>query len=64
MFLSASRCLTRGAVMSMEMSRAISDGVVHSHVSLQPLVQIASLSNVDRNPTPILSLSGVQVKAG
>ena len=50
--------------MGMEMSCAMGNGVVHSHVPLKPLVQIASLSNVDRTPTAILSLSGIDVQAG
>lgn len=50
--------------MGMEMSRAIRNGVVHPHVPLKPLVQIASLSNIDRNPTAILRLSGIDVQAG
>ena len=63
MFLSASRRLTRRGIMGMEMSRAIGDGVVHSHVPLEPLVQIARLSNIHRNPTPILRLAGIDVIA-
>jgi hypothetical protein len=43
--------------MGMEMSSAMGNGVVHPHVPLEPLVQIASLSNVDRNPSAILSLA-------
>jgi hypothetical protein len=50
--------------MGMEMSCAMGNGVVHPHVPLKPLVQIASLSNVDRNPIAILSLSGIDVQAG
>jgi len=49
--------------MGMEKSRAIGNGVVHPHVPLKPLVQIASLSNVDRNPTAVLSLSSIDVHA-
>ena len=64
MFLGAARSLTGGAIMGMEMSRAIRNGVVHSHVPLEPLVQIASLSNIDRNPSAILGLSSIDVQAG
>ena len=49
--------------MGMEKGSAIGNGVVHPHVPLKPLVQIASLSNIDRNPTAILSLSGIDVHA-
>ena len=64
MFLSASRRLTRRGIMGMEMSRAIGDGVVHSHVPLEPLVQIAGLRDIDRNATAILGLPGINVHAG
>jgi hypothetical protein len=50
--------------MGVEMSCAFANGVLHPHVALKALVQIARLSNVDRNPTPILGLSGVDVIAG
>ncbi len=49
--------------MGMEMSCAISNGVLHPHVPLEPLVQVAGLSDVDRNPIPVLGLSGVDVIA-
>jgi hypothetical protein len=64
MFLSASRSLTCGTIVGMEMSCAMGNGVLHPHMPLKPLVQIASLSNVDRNPTAILGLSGIDVQAG
>ena len=50
--------------MGVEMSCAIGNGVVHSHVPLEPLVQVASLRNVDRNPTSILGLLGIDVISG
>ena len=50
--------------MGMEMRCALGNGVVHIHVPLEPLVQIASLRNVDGNPTAILSLTGIDVHAG
>ncbi len=50
--------------MGMEMRCAFGNGVVHAHVSLEPLVQVASLSNVDRNPSTILSLTRIDVHAG
>jgi hypothetical protein len=50
--------------MGMEMSCAMGNGVVHPHVPLEPLVQIASLSNVDRNPSAILGLFGTPPKGG
>ena len=50
--------------MGMEMSGAVGDGFVHSHVSLKPLVQIAGLRNIDRNPTAIFGSSGIDINAG
>jgi len=50
--------------MGMQMGCAMGNGVVHPHVPLKPLVQIASLSNVDRNPSAILRLSRIDVQAG
>jgi len=49
--------------MGMEVSCAVLDGVTHAHMSLEPLVQIASLSDIDRNPSSILGLFGVDVIA-
>ena len=64
MFLTAARGLARGAIVSMELSGAVGDGVVHSHVPLEPLVQIAGLRDIDRNATAILGLPGINVHAG
>ena len=50
--------------MGMEISGAVGDGVVHSHVPLKPLVQVAGLRDIDRNPTPILGLSGIDINTG
>ena len=50
--------------MGVEMGCAIGNGVVHSHVPLKPLVQVARLRNVDRNPTPIFVLFGIDVITG
>ena len=63
MLLTAARGLTRGAIMGMEMTGAVGNRVVHSHMPFEPLVQITRLRNVDRTPTPILSLLGIDVKA-
>lgn len=43
------------------MCRTTGNGVVHSHVALEPLMQIACLSNVNRNPTAILGLPGIDI---
>jgi hypothetical protein len=64
MFLSASRSLTHGTIMSMEMSRAMSNRVTHPHMPLQPLMQVTSLRNVNRNPLTVLGLFGVDVIPG
>ena len=50
--------------MGMEVGCAMGNGVVHPHVSLKSLVQVASLSDVDRNPSAILSLPGIDIQAG
>lgn len=57
--LTASGTLTNRAIMSMEMRCAISNGVLQTHMPLKPLVQIASLRNIDRNPTPFRVLFGI-----
>ena len=62
-FLGASRRLASGTIMGMEMSCAMGHGVLHSHVPLEPLVQIAGLRDVDRNPPAVLVLSGIYVIA-
>ncbi len=64
MFLGASRGLTRGTVMGMQMRCAIGNGVVDAHMPLESLMQVASLSDVDRNPAPIFGLPGIDVIAG
>ena len=63
MFLSAARRLTRGTIMGMEISGAVGDGVVPSHVPLEPLVQIAGLRNINRNPTAVFGFSGIDINA-
>lgn len=64
MLLGASRRLPGGGIMGMEMGGAVSDGVFHSHVPLEPLMQIARLRDVDRTPAPILILPSIDIKAG
>ena len=50
--------------MDMNVRGAVLNGVVHPHVTFEPLVQVASLRYVDRNPIPILVLFRVNVIAG
>ena len=50
--------------MGMNICCAVANGVIHPHVPFQPLMQIARLSDVDRDPTPILGLFGIYVIAG
>lgn len=50
--------------MGMDMGRAVLNGVLHRHVPLQPLTQIPRLRDVDRNPSPILGLFGINEIAG
>ena len=49
--------------MDMDMRSAIRNGVSQRHVTLKSLVQISRLSNVDRNPTTVLGLFGINVIA-
>ena len=58
-FLSASGCLTRGAIMDMDMRSAVRHGIIQRHVALKSLVQISSLSNIDGNPITVLGLLGI-----
>ena len=62
--LIASDRLTSGVVMRMNVGRAVLHGVLHRHMPLQPLAQIPRLRDVDRNPTPILGLPGINEIAG
>ena len=48
----------------MEMRRAIQDGILHGHVSLQPLMQVPRLRNVDGRPIAIRQLAGINVNPG
>jgi hypothetical protein len=48
LFLRATRPLARSAIMGMEMRRPIHDGILRGHVSLQPLMEVPRLRNVNR----------------
>lgn len=63
-FLSASARLAGGSVVGMDMGGAVGCGVLLAHMPLKPLVQIASLSNVDRSPGPVFGLHGIDKIAG
>lgn len=62
--LTASGSLPGGAVMGMQVRGALLDGIIHSHIALQPLVQISRLRNVDRDPGPIFGLTSIDVVSG
>ncbi len=64
MFFSAAGPLAHPIIMGMEMGCALLQGVLQRHVPFQPLTQIAGLSDVDGNPTPVLGLSGINEIAG
>src|SRR5437899_494506 len=55
-FLVAPCRLTRGAIMGVNVSGAVSDGVIDVHMTLQPLVHASSLRDVYWNPASILAL--------
>jgi hypothetical protein len=46
------------------MRRSILNSVIQMHMPFQPLVQISSLCNVDRDPGSIFGLPGVDVISG
>src|SRR5262249_31286712 len=50
--------------MGMKMRRSTLNGVIQMHMALKPLVQIASLCNVDRDPGSIFGLPGIDVISG
>jgi hypothetical protein len=58
-FLRASGSLPRGTIVDMDMRSAVRNGVIHRHVTLKPLVQIASLGDVYGNPITALNLFGI-----
>ena len=47
--------------MGVEMRSAVGNGVLRLDVTFQPLVQIAGGSNIDRDPTTVLGLPGIDV---
>lgn len=61
LFLRAARPRARGAIMGMEMRRAIHDGILQSHVALQPLMQVTRLRNVNGRPIAIRQRPGINV---
>jgi len=50
--------------MGMQVGGAIGDGVIHAHMTFEPLVQVPGLRDVNRNPTPIFRLLRVDKIAG
>ena len=60
----ASGTLTNGVIMGMDVGRAILNGIRCRHMPFQPLAQIPGLRDVDWNPTPVCSLSGINEIAG
>lgn len=45
----------------MEVRRAVLNGIVTPDLAFEPLVQVASLRDVDWNPLAILGLPGINV---
>ena len=58
-FLRSSGRLTHGAIMDMDMRSAMRNGLIHRHVPLKRLLQIASLDDVNGNPITALNLFGI-----
>ena len=63
-FFIATRGLTFRRIVRVQMCCAIVDGILHAHMALQSLVQTSCLSDVDRDPTSILALAGVDKVSG
>jgi hypothetical protein len=63
-FLTASRGLSSGTIMGMDVGGAMGNGVINAHMALQPLMHATGLCNIDRNPAPILALHRVNKVAG
>ena len=63
MLLTTARGLTGRIIMDVNVSSAQLDGVLRLHVAFEPLMQSSRLSDVDRNPGPILSLFRIDVIA-
>ena len=63
-FFRVAGSLTNVVEVDMDMRRAVLDRVILAHMPFKPLVHIASLRHVDRNPSPVLGLSGINEIAG
>jgi hypothetical protein len=50
--------------MGVKVRGATSDGVLEFHVALESLMQVARLSDVDRSPTPVGALTGIDEITG
>jgi hypothetical protein len=50
--------------MGMDVNGAAGHGIPNAHVAFQPLMHVSTLSNVDRNPVPILALRCINEVAG
>ena len=61
--LRATRGLTGGRKMNMDMSRALRPGVRQADVPLQSLLQSAGLGDIDWHPGSVLGLSGINIVA-
>jgi hypothetical protein len=64
LFLGATSALTGVTIMGMEMRRAMLDGIVQGYVTLQPLMQIPRLRNVDGRPITVRQRFGINVNTG
>jgi len=62
-FLSASHGLTGSRKVHVDMCRAVSYGILQFFMSFKPLVHVASLRYVERDPLTVLRLFGVDIVA-
>jgi len=64
LFLRAARPWARSAIMGMKMRRPIHNGILQGHMSLQPLMQVPCLCNVDGRPITIRQFASINVNPG
>ena len=63
LFVAASSLPTLG-IMGVDVGGAIGHGIVDPDVAFEALVQAAGLSDIDGNPSTVLTLPGIDVVAG
>jgi hypothetical protein len=62
-FFAAAGRLPSGAIVDVDVGGAVGDCVFHLHMTFEPLMQVPCLRDVDRNPSPIPGLAGIDIIA-